>query len=172
LGFPPIFVGEMVLGIGMLCLLAGGISARVFASPMVWTLLIFGAWNVARTMPYLDVYGLVAIRDSVLWLYGLYALLVAGALLKGRTVGLAPRWYAAWFPWFLAISPIVFFIYEKYWNVLPRVPGTTVPIIWMKAGDMSVHLADKNWWEAQIGETLVQDRITDQQDPDTMQVQP
>ena len=46
LGFAPLFVGEMVLGAGMLCLLAGGISSRVFASPMVWTLLIFGAWKL------------------------------------------------------------------------------------------------------------------------------
>ncbi|MPY74213.1 MAG: O-antigen ligase domain-containing protein [Alphaproteobacteria bacterium] len=141
LGVAPLFIGEMVLGIGMLCLLAGGISARVFGSPISWALLIFGAWSMARTMPYLDVYGIVAIRDSVLWLYGLYALLVAGAFLKGRTVGLGPRWYASWFPWFLVIAPIVFFIYERYWNVLPRFPGTNVPIIWMKAGDMSVHLA-------------------------------
>lgn len=140
-GFNPIYIGEMVLAVGLFCLLTGGISSRVVASPMVWALVVFGLWSFFRTIPYIDIYGLVAIRDSVLWLYALYAILVAGALLKARALDLAPRWYGAWFPWFLVIAPIVFFVYEKFLHQLPRWPGTYVPIIWMKAGDMSVHLA-------------------------------
>jgi len=141
IGRAPVFVGEIGLAAGMLCLLTGGISSRVVKSPMVWALTVFGFWSIARTIPFIDIYGMATLRDSVLWLYSLYAIFIAGALLKARALSDAPRWYGAWLPWFLVVAPVTFFVYEKYGSALPRFPGTEVPILWMKAGDMSVHLA-------------------------------
>ena len=141
IGIAPLYIGEMVLGFGLLCTLMGAFSLRMFGSPIAWALLVYGIWSLMRTVPYLDTHGILAIRDSVLWMYMLFGFMVAGALLRNRSVGLVPRWYASWFPVFLLVAPVVFFIYEKYLHSLPRWPGTNVPIIWMKAGDMSVHLA-------------------------------
>lgn len=140
-GVAPIYVGEMVLAIGIFSLLMGSVSARVVKSPMVWALMLMCLWGLLRTLPYLDTYGILAIRDSVIWLYALYAIFVAGALLKSQSLNLVPRWYGAFFPWFLVLAPVAFIITEKFLYAVPNFPGTQTPIIWMKAGDMSVHLA-------------------------------
>ena len=62
------------------------------------------AWGGARTLPYLDSYGMDALRDSVIWSYALYALFVSGALLRCRDLAMVPRWFGMWFPWFLVLS--------------------------------------------------------------------
>ncbi len=140
-GVPPIFIGEIVLGLCFFFLLAGAFSARVFKSPIVWVILIFATWQFIRTFPYLGSAGLDAIRDSAIWYYGVYAIVLGGFLLRGRLVGLAPKLYGHWFPWFLLLSLPFFLITEKFGDIVPKWPVSNERIIQLKAGDMGVHLA-------------------------------
>lgn len=140
-GYPPLFIGEIFIGFSFFILLAGGYSQRVFNSPIVWILLIFMAWGAVRTVPFITDYGMNALRDAVLWGYGLYALFVAAALLRCRDLVQVPRWFSAWFPYFLVLSPIFFLITQKFQYISPTMPGGGAHIINMKPGDMNVHLA-------------------------------
>jgi hypothetical protein len=87
------------------------------------------------------VYGLDALRDAVLWGYGLFALAVA-ALLLGRGVTLdAARHYLRFVPLFLLWTPVAVVVFELAGSALPRLPGTDTPILDVKGGDLAVHLA-------------------------------
>ena len=141
IGYKPLFISEVFLAFSLFMVLAGAMSARVFNSPLAWIVVIFMFWGAVRTFPYVEDYGLLAIRDAVLWYYALFALLVGGALLRGGHLGSVPRWYIKWLPWFLVIAPIFFMIGQRISDSLPTFPGTKVPIISMKPGDMAVHLA-------------------------------
>ena len=141
LGYPPIFIGEVFLLFSALVLLMGGYTTRVLHSPITWTIIIFMIWGAARTLPFLEVYGLNAVRDSVVWLYGTYAIFIGSALLRSRTLGLVPKWYNAWFPWFLVIAPPSFILSHKFGYLIPTYPGSGRIILSMKPGDMAVHLA-------------------------------
>ena len=140
-GVAPIFISEVFLAFSFFLVLAGSYSSRVFGSPLMWIVILFITWGAVRTFPYVQEYGLNALRDAVVWGYAFYAVFIAGALLQGRLVGQVPRWFSTWFPWFLVIAPILYMLGQLVGDRLPKWPGTDTSFIHMKPGDMAVHLA-------------------------------
>jgi hypothetical protein len=140
LGVPPLFVGEMVLAVGFLTAAVNGGMSSALRSPMAWMLMAFAVWGAVRTIPYWGVYGLDALRDGVLWGYGVFALLVASFLLRCRWLSRASERYGRWLPWLLVWIPVGIVIQRLAGDALPRVPGADVELLAMKPGDAAVHL--------------------------------
>lgn len=141
LGVPPVFVGEMVLLLGVSTwLLTGG--TRVFESWISWSLVLLIGIGALGTVGWLATYGMDALRDGVLWGYGVFALLVGTFLLRGgnriRTVILV---YSRWLPWFLVWVPIAMSIHMFWASSIPRWPASEVPVLNPKGGDIAVHLS-------------------------------
>jgi len=141
LGAPPMYVGEITLSFGLLCLLLSGGLARVFRSPLAWLLVVLMALGTAATLPYVGRYGLDAFRDAVVWGYGLVALLAAAFLLKAGWLHKALGAYGRTLPWFLTWTPAAVLIYRLALGVIPKLPGSGVPLLNPKGGDIAVHLA-------------------------------
>lgn len=142
LGVPPLFPGELVLSIGVVAIATGGGLTLVWRSPVVWAYLVFAAWCAARTVPFLGVYDIDALRDSVIWTYGAYAILVAAALLHTGWWRRVPVYYARVLPWLVILMPVVFVasqLADEYLPSLPNTPGAFVPQL--KPGDLAVQLA-------------------------------
>ncbi len=134
IGVPPFYIGEMVLAVGLLAALTG-VPVRLLNSPVVWSIVAFGAWGAARTFPYVGTYRVDALRDAVLWGYGAFTILVAAALLRTGALPRAIRGYARWVPWFLVWLPFYF--------LATRIAGreALMSIFAFKPGDVAVHLA-------------------------------
>jgi hypothetical protein len=107
--------------------------------------MLFGAM---RTIPYLAEYRIDALRDGVLWGYGVFSLVVAGAILSKpwRLWYLIDR-YRRFLPVFLVAAPVVWLTtvlldhLERWIGIsVPMWPGTSIPIIYAKAADLLVHL--------------------------------
>lgn len=141
IGYPPFFVGEALLGFMILSAMAGAFSYRVFNSPIIWVLFVFVLWQVIRTLPYLQSAGLNAIRDAAAYYYALFAILFGAMILRGRSLLWLINVYGKWIPWFLLFSLPIFFITQKFRDIIPRYPGSDAMVIWLKPGDMAVHLA-------------------------------
>ncbi|ABF44100.1 O-antigen ligase family protein [Deinococcus geothermalis] len=141
IGAPPLFVGEAALGLCLLALLLEGRIRRLSASPLVYALVIYMLIGLAATVPYLGLYGIDALRDAVLWAYGLFALAVAALLLRLNAVMDTLRQYVRFVPLFLLWAPGAFLLSEVYYNLLPRLPFTGRALLELKGGDVSVHLA-------------------------------
>jgi hypothetical protein len=143
LGLPPVFVGEMVLGLAALVLCAAWLR-RVWTAPLVWLLVLFMAWGAARTLPYVGEYGIDALRDGVQWAYGVYALAVAVALLRTGWIDRVPHWYAMLAALFLLWVLPALLLDRLAPQAIPRLPwgpGEGVPLLDTKGGDVAVHLA-------------------------------
>ena len=140
IGAGNVFVGEMVLAFGVLTFFCGGVSLAIFRLPIVWAILAFQAWGLATTLPYIDQYGIMALRDGVLWAYSAFALFLAGSLVKTREVDTALGIFAKTVPWFLIWIPIAFILCVRFREFIPTLPGAKAPIIEIKAGDALVHL--------------------------------
>jgi hypothetical protein len=132
------YVGEFALALAVVVTIGSLGRWRIGVTEAV--LLAFMAWGAVRTVPYLGQYGLVALRDAVSWAYALVALGVATTLTVEPIKG-AVRLYrrlalpaVIWFP-IAAVLTIVL------GNSIPAVPGSSVPIVFFKAGDSGVHLA-------------------------------
>ncbi|MEO7295119.1 MAG: O-antigen ligase domain-containing protein, partial [Candidatus Limnocylindria bacterium] len=78
IGVRPIFVGEVVLVVGLIATAYAMVRLRLRPAPsrIVWLLLGFMLLGLARTVPYLGTYGVDALRDAVLWGYAVFDLMI------------------------------------------------------------------------------------------------
>jgi len=141
IGFPPLYVGEIAFLAGIFVFVRSGalvaslatLPSLVLAGTMVWVL--------ARTVPFVGMYGFEALRDSVVVMYGGFAFVVIGLLLEdARRIDTVLRYYSALLVTFPAI-PVGFWL-TKYWvDHIPRLYGPNIPIVEIGASAVGTHLA-------------------------------
>ncbi len=76
-----IFIGDLALFFGLAVSTVEGSWHRFFVLPVAWPWFLFFGWHAAQTLPYLSIYGLVALRDGVTWGYSLFAVIVGSQLI-------------------------------------------------------------------------------------------
>jgi hypothetical protein len=154
LGVPPLYLGEIVLALGLLATATAAVRSRlqISRSWLVVLLLVFMVLGLIRTVPYIPTYGSDALRDGTLWGYGVFALLIF-ALLDREWVLRLFRLYGFMAVAFLFWAPVAYFLYVNYTveaspgtfvfvnSIIPNAPGSDVPILFFKSQDMAVHTA-------------------------------
>jgi hypothetical protein len=136
IGGGPIYIGELLIPIGLLAWLRCAIPGRF--GVVSGLLVAFMIWGAIQTLPYIGRYGIDALRDAVTWGYAIYALIVAGILTSAHLV-IGTRWFARVLPLFLLWVPLAMFLVRV--APLPLSPGAEVTIIDVKGGDLGVLLA-------------------------------
>jgi hypothetical protein len=141
IGLPPLFIGEITLltGIAVLvrtkCLVASltTLPSVILVMAMIWVLV--------RTIPFVDVYGFDALRDSVVIMYGGFAFIVIALLIEnGQRVNNIIEYYGVFTTSFVVAIPFVYLIQRYMADYIPNVPGSNIPIIWISPGELNVHL--------------------------------
>jgi hypothetical protein len=140
LGLPPLYVGEIALLIGTIVLLrSGALVASLAALPGV-VLVALMVWVLARTLPFVSVYGLDALRDSTVVMYGVFAFIVVGLLLEDeRRINTVLRYYNL----LLVSLPAIFagFCLTLFWvEYIPRLVGAAA-IVDLTTSAVGTHLA-------------------------------
>ena len=142
IGVGPVFIGDAVMVVGIVVAALVLIRWRV-RPPFSWTLgllLAFAVLGAVRTLPYIGIYGIDALRDGVLWGYAAFALIVYvlvdrwSLLAAFRSYGWIVPAFALWLP----ISWNLFRIFS--FEIDPTRPGLVIPLVYFKAGDMAVHV--------------------------------
>lgn len=153
LGIPPLFVGEATLLAGLAVLLAQSRWKSLWERPQIIALLAFVAMGICRTVPYLDEYGVDAIRDAAFYYYSAFAIIVAGLLISGpHRLLLLLGEYGKFTRVFLVGIPLVAAAYRFGHEALPRWPWGDIPIVQEKEGDVMVHLgAIAAFWASGLG---------------------
>jgi hypothetical protein len=141
-GIPPLFIGEFTMALGLCVLLATRGWARLWESPPILALSAFVLLGIARTSPYIRVYGLDALRDSCLYYYAAFAFIVAAFLItQPMRLATLLRYYQQFAKAFLIVILIVFGLYHFASGAIPAWPwGEGVCLINEKEGDVLVHL--------------------------------
>lgn len=142
-GLPPLFLGELVLVLGVGLVLCHRHIGTVIQQSGALALLGFIGWGTICTVPHLGQYKIDALRDAVLWGYGLYALVVATLLIADpRRLARLVQMYR-WFVVLLLVgAPLVWLVHTRYQDYLPTWPWAAgMPVLWFKGGDHAVHLA-------------------------------
>lgn len=141
LGVPPIFVGEMVLALGVFSALTNKGLFAAFRSPLAWLLVPFVLWGIARTIPFLPVYHFDALRDAVVWGYAAFAIVIPAALYRSPQLTSVPKRYARWIPLFALWVPLGLAFNDLLKAHLPHVPGTTEAMDLVRPSNAGAHLA-------------------------------
>ncbi|MDP3418339.1 O-antigen ligase [Falsiroseomonas sp.] len=141
LGLAPLYIGEILLGLGVLVLLFSGCLLGTLTNLTNLLLTALCLWVVIRMVPFIGIHGIDALRDSVLVLYGAFAFVACGLLLQRPsrlplTLGLFGTFaliYGAygWVPYALAQIP----------QLVPAWPGSGLPLVLLRPGEVAVHLA-------------------------------
>jgi hypothetical protein len=134
LGAPPLYVGELVLVLGTGALIVG--LRRLRLSGLHALIIGFMAYGLARTLPFIPIYGIDAVRDAALWIYALYAL-VLSTLVQRRHIERFVALYGQLTPAFVIWTPIAAAISLGWLHV----PAPLSRYLYFKGGDMGVHLA-------------------------------
>lgn len=143
LGVPPLFVGEVVLALGLVALLGVTSLRWMGGRPAFWLLGALLALVAARTLPYVGRYGLDAPRDAMQAGYGLFAFVVAGLLVaRPERLPALLRRYRVFAAVVLALGWGVYLAVKLGGTALPKLPwASNVQVLEMKAGEYLVHLA-------------------------------
>jgi hypothetical protein len=139
----PLFVGEVVLGIGIVeVLMVRSPWRRLLATaPVLKVLAVLMAVCTVRLARDLPVYQLDAVRDSSIWYYGVFAFLAAAAALREPTfVPRLLRWYRQVLPWYFLWAPFAIVLAQVDGLAAISVPGTSTPINSFRFNDIAVHL--------------------------------
>ena len=138
LGYHPLYIGEVLLATGLIHL-AFHKGLPIFQSSLSILLFLLMLWGATCTVPYIQRYGILALRDAVIWGYGLFAFLIALAIVaRPATFSILLDRYRSFSILFLLLSPIVWLISTGTGIVTVETPGGPAMII--KNGDLMVHL--------------------------------
>lgn len=140
----PVFVGEIVLGIGIVESIHLRLPWRqlIASSPVLKALLAFMTLCFLRLLVDLPRYRIDAVRDAAIWYYGTFAFLVAAAAVADPTfVPQLLRWYRRALPWFFAWAPFAVVLHYVKALAVVTVPASAAPINSWKPQDIAIQVA-------------------------------
>ncbi len=144
IGVPPFFLDSALFLLALMLLVSRPGWLRLLGDPSGALLAFFMFWGAARTVPHVGQYGIDALRDAVIWAWGIFAFAIAYLFARAAIADRALGWYARYMGWLPLWAPIALSVYWFMGSSLPRFPwgpGGGVPVLNPKGGDIAVHLA-------------------------------
>ena len=141
-GVPPLFVGEILLAVGVFMALPSGQLGKVFESWAARLWLVLFVLVIVRTVPYLGAYGLAGPRDAMLVGYGCYAVVVAALVLaKPERLRDFVERYGTFAVAMLSAAWLVYLVAKQVGEAQPGLPWAPhVKVVQAKGGDLMVHM--------------------------------
>jgi O-Antigen ligase len=140
-GFAYLFLGEMLIVLGVIIFLFSGRLMVILSSPILLLWSLFALWGACRTVPFLSRYHFDAIRDAVLWGYGIVAVFIVAFINRSSQIVQALSAYRKFLRWYLFVIPFLLYVSLGIGASLPQIPwskGTS--IIALRSGETAVHL--------------------------------
>jgi hypothetical protein len=142
LGIAPVYIGEIAFLTGIVIFWRTRCVAGVLTTLPALLLAATMAWVLLRTLPFIDAYGIDALRDSVVVMYGGFAFIVTALLLEdGRRVNKIVQYYGTFVNIYVPAVPFIFVAGRYLGDSFPKIPGTEVPLLQLHPTDLAVHLA-------------------------------
>ncbi|MFE1600628.1 O-antigen ligase family protein [Methylobacterium sp. ID0610] len=140
-GLPPLLIGEIMLILGVVVFLRSGCWFALGSAVPIVILTVLIVWVLCRTVVFLPIHGFDAPRDSVVVVYGIYALAVAALLVeKPERLGWVVAVYAPFAGLYAIVAPAILNVSMVFPN-FPTWPGLGVPTIYVRLGEAAVHLS-------------------------------
>ncbi|MGD0463749.1 MAG: O-antigen ligase family protein [Tepidisphaeraceae bacterium] len=141
IGVAPLYVGEATMIYGIVALIVSENWSRILRTGWLWPLFALMGWGTLRTLPYLEKYGVDALHDAAVWIWGIFAILISSLLAAqpARLLFLEQR-FRAFAKWLLILGPISFCISIFANPHLPNAFWADEPYVLVKGGDLVVHL--------------------------------
>ena len=136
-----IFLGELGLGVGLFVILQTPHLGRLLRlSRPIQLLAGFMVWGFAIALQSFSKWGIDAVRDSVLWYYGLFAFIIAVMLLYNPSLWdeLVDK-FTRFIPYFLLVMIVRLALAQA--SLGPRIPDSTTRLVSHKSANIAVNVA-------------------------------
>ncbi len=141
IGIAPFYVGEATMIYGVIALVVSQNWSRILRTGWLWPLFALMAWGTLRTLPYIERYGVDALHDAAVWMWGIFAIVISSLLAAEPTRLLfLEQKFRSFAKWMLILAPIAFSIAIFANPHLPNAFWADVPYVLVKGGDLVVHL--------------------------------
>lgn len=142
IGVPPLYVGEIVLVFGLVTLLCGGCMVAATASLGSVAVLALIAWITVSVVQGVPRYGVDAVRDGVVALYGLYAIVVAAALIERPFLidGIVHH-YRRFTAAYVMVPPVAAVFISPLAAHMPTWPRPDITLVSLRVGELAAHMA-------------------------------
>jgi len=142
LGAPPLYMGELLFLAGLVVAARSGCLLSLLTHGSNVLLILLGTWVLLRTFPFLSIHGMDSLRDSVVVVYGMFALIVCALLVQWPDrLGTVFGWMKLLAFWYAPASCFQYLFFKYTAGMLPAVPGTDIPIMMIRGGEVASHLA-------------------------------
>ena len=136
LGAGSLYIGDLTLAIGLLVTMRSGCLFGSFAALPNLLLTVMMVWVVTRVVPNIGIYGLNALRDSVIVMYGLFAFVVVALLLEApQRLAMIVNAYGRFIGFYAPISVFIGLV-----GLYVERAGT-IPLVSVRPGELASHLA-------------------------------
>jgi hypothetical protein len=141
LGLPPLFIGEVMLALGLAAIYRSRCGLAIFTTLPSILLVITMAVVGWRALTCFGTYGIDAIRDSMILLYGFYAFIVIALVLqKPERLSRTLKAFGS-FAWLYAIiGGSLAYLSSTLADFVPNWPLLDVPMLHTRQGESAVHL--------------------------------
>jgi len=141
-GFAYTFFGEFVIVLGLMIFILSRRVMLIFSDSVLLLWFLFAFWGFCRTVPFLTRYRMEAVRDAVLWGYGLVALFLVAYVNNSSQVSRILFKYSRFVRWYLPFLPFLVLLTFSMKDSMPTIPWSdNVGILDLKRDDAAVHLA-------------------------------
>ena len=141
LGLPPIFIGELALLTGSMVFLRTRCAAAALVSLPSLLLAATMIWVLSRTLPFVPIYGMDALRDSTVIMYGAFAFILLALVLEdGQRINTIIQYYGRFLSIFLPLAPIMLIVIRYFDEYIPTLPVYNVPILLVRPGEVASHV--------------------------------
>ena len=136
----PIYVGEIVLFIGAIGMTTAALRIRplILRSPVLVLLVIYMAWGAMKLVFDVGQYGVDALRDSAIWYYGAFSLLIVLSTAARRLDWWIDR-YAGFVPALVVWLPVALALGVLFSDSSLLVPDSPTSIFSHHPSLMAVH---------------------------------
>jgi hypothetical protein len=139
----PLFIGEIVLAVGILALMASRIriSSLLVRSQPLTILMLYMGWGAVVLIGGFGLYGINAIRDSAIWYYGAFSFLIVASL-SARSFDWWIDSYARFLPWIALWLPVAGVLGAMFRETdVLLVPDSGVSILAHGSAEIALHAA-------------------------------
>ena len=113
----PVYIGDVILAFGIIAFLISRCAVASLATLPSLLLGVLMGWAIIRVLPYLGEFGIDALRDSVVVLYGGFAFIVTALLLeRPERLALIIRFLRVVGSIVILIAPILLLLTIRYAN--------------------------------------------------------
>ena len=138
----PLFAGEVVLALGIAAFIAAAQRPSLLTGPsrpLRWLVLYMG-WGLAVLVVGVGTFSIDALRDSAIWYYGMFAILIASSALVRPLEWWVER-YALAIPFILLWLPFAVVLGALWGQSGPTVPDGLVSVFSHNTPNIAIHAA-------------------------------